>query len=142
MTARSRRRPARPASRRGAALILAVVVAALCVLLTVGLLDAARLRARAVTNTRDHELCRYAAEAGLHRGLAELERDITWRTGVSGVPFPRNLAALGLSSRTATYAVTAADGPDGTVLVRATATLATPRGSFTRVLTATVKQGG
>ena len=122
--------------------MLAIVVAALAVLLTVALLDATALRVRAAANTRDYEVARYLAEAGLHRGLAELEADITWRAGVSDVPFPPDLSALGLRERAGTYSVTAADGPDGTVELRATGTLATARGPVTRVLAVTVKQGG
>ena len=125
---------ARPAVRRGAALLLALVVASLAALLTVALMDAARLRVRAAQNTRDYETARYLAEAGLHRGLAELETDITWRAGVSNVAFP--------PGGPNTYSVTAADGTDGTVEVRATGTVARPDGDVMRVLVATVKQGG
>ena len=142
--ARPARRPAgRPASRRGAALILALIVSVLAVVLTVALLDAARLRTRAAGNTRDYETARYLAEAGLHRGLAELEADITWRAGFADVPFPAGLSSLGIGGPAGTtYSVTAADGPDGTVLLRATGRVPTPRGAYARVLTATVKQGG
>ena len=122
------------APRRGAALLLAIIVASLAVLLTVALMDAARLRIRAAANTRDYETARYLAEAGLHRGLAELEDDITWRTGVSGVNFP--------PSSPDTYAVSVADGADGAVELRATGTVVRGGGSVTRTLTAVVKQGG
>ena len=139
-----RRSPRRARARNGAALLLALVVASLSVLLTVALLDAATLRVRAAANTRDYEVARYLAEAGLHRGLCELEADIAWRAGVSDVAFPPDLSALGLPGGASanTYSVTAADGADGAVDLRATGTVRTARGTFTRVLTATVKQGG
>ncbi|MEM9700959.1 MAG: hypothetical protein AAF907_00785 [Planctomycetota bacterium] len=121
-------------SRRGAALLLALIIASLAALLTVALMDATRLRVRAAGNTRDYETARYLAEAGLHRGLAELEQDINWRAGVSDVNFPPSSAN--------TYSVTATDGADGTVELRATGTVVRVRGDVTRVLTATVKQGG
>ena len=140
----ARRRPSGAPPRRGAALLIALAVATLAVVLTVALLDTWRLRVRAAGNTRDYETARYLAEAGLHHGLAELEQDITWRAGASGVTFPQNLGSLGLPAGggTNTYSVTAADGPDGTVELRATGTVPTARGTVVRVLTAVVKQGG
>ena len=130
--------------RTGAALLLAIIVASLAVLLTVALMDATRLRVRAAGNTRDYEVARYLAEAGLHRGLCELEQDIEWRAGVSDVAYPPDLSGLGLpgGGGTNTYSVTATDGPDGTVELRATGTVTRVRGDVARVLTATIKQGG
>ena len=115
-------------------MLLALIVASLAALLTVALMDATRLRVRAAGNTRDYETARYLDEAGLHRALCELESDITWRTGVSNVAFP--------PGGPNTYSVTVADGPDGTVEVRAAGTVPRPDGAVTRVLTAIVKQGG
>ncbi|MFH5805317.1 hypothetical protein [Alienimonas sp. DA493] len=137
-------RPARrSAARRGAALLLALIVASLAALLTIALMDSTRLRLRAAGNTRDYETARYVAEAGLHRGLSELEADITWRTGYSDVPFPPNPSAYGASGvRVSRYSVTAVDGANGVVELRATGTVERPDGDVTRVLTAVVKQGG
>ncbi len=113
---------------------MALIVASVAALLTIALMDAARLRVRAAGNTRDYETARYLAEAGLHRGLCELEEDIDWRTGVSNVAFPPGGAN--------TYSVTATNGADGTVELRATGQIVRDAGNVTRVLTATVKQGG
>ena len=131
-----------PARRRGAALLLAIIVAGLCAVLTIGLLRAGRLRAMAAANTRDTEIARYAAEAGLHRALAELEADITWRAGVTDQPFPRNLESFGLAPAASSYSVSVTEGADGRLTVRATGTVPRPGGAHTRVLVATVKQGG
>ena len=111
-----------------------MIVAGLAALLTIALMDAARLRVRAAANTRDYEVARYLAEAGLHRGLCELEADITWRAGVSNVAFPPGGPNV--------YSVAAVDGPDGTVELTATGTVVRVRGNVTRTLAATVKQGG
>ncbi|WP_207622188.1 hypothetical protein [Alienimonas californiensis] len=122
---------------------MALIVASLAALLTVALMDASRLRIHAAGNTRDAEVARYVAEAGLHRGLSELEADITWRAGHSDVPFPPDATVYGfMGVRVSQYSVTAADGPDGTVEVRAVGTVVRPDGNVSRVLTATVKQGG
>ena len=125
--------------------MLATLVAAVCVLLVVLLADQTRLRTRAAANTRDYENARYLAEAGLQHGFSLLEEDIGWRAGLSGVTFPNATArsTFGLPADVGgTYSVTAADGPDGTVLVRAEGTVTTSRGPVTRVLEATIKQGG
>ncbi|WP_171187124.1 hypothetical protein [Alienimonas chondri] len=122
---------------------MAIIVASLAALLTIALMDATRLRVRAAINTRDYETARYVAEAGLHRGLCELEQDITWRDGVSNVTFPPNPTAYGgTGGLTSMYSVTVTDGVDGEVDLRAIGTVVRDDGNVTRVLTATVKQGG
>lgn len=117
-------------NRRGAALLLALFVMTLASTLVVAMLDSQTMRYSALRNTKDWDEARYLAEAGLNDAFARLEQNIDWRDGILATEFP-----LGSGS---TYAVTASDGPDGTVEIIATGTA----GSFTRRLQAKIKHGG
>ncbi len=117
-------------SRRAAALLLAIFVMTLTSTLVITMADTQMLRYAALRNTRDWDGARYLAEAGLHDALSALEHNIDWRDGVPPTEFP-----IGSGQ---TYTASVADGPNGTVLIRAEGVA----GSFRRVLTATVKHGG
>lgn len=117
-------------SRTGAALLLAIFVLTVVTSLVVATVDSQTLRYAALRNTRDWDRARYLAESGLQHALSELEKDIDWRSGITTVEFPKDSGY--------TYEAQVANGADGTVIVTATGTA----GSFSRVLTATVKQGG
>ncbi|MFN3189039.1 MAG: hypothetical protein ACE361_00835 [Aureliella sp.] len=120
--------PAR--ARYGAALLMALFVMTVVSSLVVAVLDTQTIRYAALRNTREWDEARYLAEAGLHHALSELEHDIDWRTNVPTTEYP---AGSGFS-----YAASVQDGPNGTVIITATGYA----GAFSRVLTATVKQGG
>ena len=116
--------------RGGAALLLAIFVLTVVTSLVVATVDSQTLRYAALRNTRDWERARYLAESGLNHALSELEQNIDWRTGISTVEFP-----IGSGQ---TYEASVDAGSSGTVVVTATG----HSGGFSRVLTATVKQGG
>ncbi len=118
------------APRRGAALMLAIFVMVLASTLVVAVLDTQTLRYAALRNTRDWDYARYLAEAGLHHALSRLEDDIDWRSDLTDIEFPAGSGH--------TYSASIRNGPDGTVIVHATGRA----GSFSRVLTATIKHGG
>ena len=117
-------------NRRGASLLIALFVMTLASTLVVAMLDSQTMRYSALRNTKEWDEARYLAEAGLNDAFARLEQNINWRDGILATEFP-----LGSGS---TYAVTANDGPDGTVEITATGTA----GNFTRRLQATIKHGG
>ncbi len=119
-----------PRRRRAAAWMTTLFVMATTVMLVVAALDTETLQFATLRNTLDYDRARYLAEAGIQHALAELEQDINWRTGVTDVEFP-----VGSGN---TYTATAADGPEGTVIVTATGRA----GSFQRRLEVQVKQGG
>ncbi|GIW99879.1 MAG: hypothetical protein KatS3mg111_3212 [Pirellulaceae bacterium] len=116
--------------RRGAALLLAIFVMAVVSALAVAMVDAQTLRFAALRNARDWDQARYLAEAGLQHAFARLEKDYELRQPIGPIEFPAGSDHY--------YAATIDDGPDGTVVVRAEGTV----GEFSRVLVATVKQGG
>lgn len=116
--------------RRGAAMLTALFVMTVSSVLVISIMDTETLQYSALRNTMDWDRARYLAEAGLQHALAELEADITWRTGISSTQFPSGSGNL--------YWATAADGANGTVVVTAWG----QAGSVTRKLETTVKQGG
>ena len=116
--------------RRGAAMMTALFVMTVSSVLVISIMDTETLQYSALRNTMDWDRARYLAEAGLQHALAELEADITWRTGISNTQFPSGSGDL--------YWATAADGANGTVVVSAWGQV----GSVTRKLETTVKQGG
>src|SRR5687767_7486050 len=116
--------------RRGAAMMTALFVMTVSSVLVISIMDTETLQYSALRNTMDWDRARYLAEAGLQHALAELEADITWRTGISNTQFPAGSGNL--------YWATAADGANGTVVVTAWG----QAGSVTRKLETTVKQGG
>lgn len=119
----------RPA-RGGVALLLAIFVMLVSSTLVISMAETQMLRYAALRNTRDWDSARFLAEAGLHHALSSLEDDIEWRTGVARTEFP---VGTGQS-----YTATVADGPSGTVRITAVGSA----GTFSRVLTATIKHGG
>ena len=111
-------------------MVTALFVMAVSSVLVISIMDTETLQYAALRNTMDWDRARYLAEAGLQHALAELEADITWRTGVSSTQFPAGSGN--------TYWATAVDGTNGTVVVTAWG----QAGSVTRKLETTVKQGG
>ena len=118
------------ARRSGAALLLAIFVMTVASTLVIAMADSQMLRYAALRNTRDWDDARYLAEAGLHHALSQLEKNIDWRTDIGTTEFP-----AGSGNQ---YSATIQDGPNGTVVINATGRA----GSFSRVLTATIKHGG
>lgn len=120
----------RECSRRGAALLLALLVMTLASTLVVATMDAQTMRYAALRNTQQWDEARYVAEAGLNDAFAHLEKDIQWRAGISSTEFP-----TGSGNR---YSAVVTDAADGAVSVIATGSA----GGFTRRIQATVKHGG
>ena len=116
--------------RRGAAMLTALFVMTVSSVLVISIMDTETLQYSALRNTLDWDRARYLAEAGLQHALAELEADITWRTGISNTQFPAGSGNL--------YWATAVDGANRTVVVTAWGQAA----NVTRKLETTVKQGG
>jgi type II secretory pathway component PulK len=129
MTTNNIYRPALKA-RRGAALLMALFIMTAASALVVAIADSQSLRYSALRNTKQWDQSRYLAEAGLHEALATLETDFTWRTGVQATEFP-----IGSGNR---YEVSVRDGTDGEVIVQSVGFA----GTFTRSLSARLKQGG
>lgn len=125
-------RPARnrKARRSGTALMMAIFVMTVASTLVISMADTQMLRYAALRNTRDWEHARYLAEAGLHHALSLLENDIEWRNDVVTTEFPAGSGH--------TYSATIRDGAGATVIIDATGNA----GSFSRVLSATIKHGG
>ena len=88
--------------RRGAAMMTALFVMTVSSVLVISIMDTETLQYSALRNTLDWDRARYLAEAGLQHALAELEADITWRTGISNTQFPAGSGNL--------YWATAVDG--------------------------------
>jgi type II secretory pathway component PulK len=116
--------------RGGAALLVALFTMTIASALVVAIADSHSQRYAAFRNTRQWDQARYVAEAGLHDALARLEKDITWRAGLAAIEFP-----LGSGNR---YQVSVQDGSDGKVIVQAVGM----SGSFSRILSTIIKQGG
>ncbi len=108
----------------------AMFVMAVSSVMVISIMDTETLQYAALRNTMDWDRARYLAEAGLQHALAEVEADITWRTGITNTQFPAGSGNI--------YWATAVDGPNGTVVVTAFG----QAGGVTRKLETTVKQGG
>lgn len=130
MTTRNLFADAKRRLRRGAALMTAMFVMAVSSVMVISIMDTETLQYAALRNTMDWDRARYLAEAGLQHALAEVEADITWRTGITNTQFPAGSGNI--------YWASAVDGPNGTVVVTAFG----QAGGVTRKLETTVKQGG
>lgn len=108
----------------------AMFVMAVSSVMVISIMDTETLQYAALRNTMDWDRARYLAEAGLQHALAEVEADITWRTGITNTQFPAGSGNI--------YWASAVDGPNGTVVV----TSFGQAGGVTRKLETTVKQGG
>jgi type II secretory pathway component PulK len=111
-------------------MMTALFVMAVTSVIVIGILDTETLQYSALRNTIEYDRARYLAEAGAAHAVAFLERDITWRDGISITEFP--------SGSGDTYTATVVDGPDSTVIVTASGV----SGRVTRRLQLTIKQGG
>ncbi len=126
-----KRHRVRPTSRRtGSAMMTALFVMAVTTAVVIGILDTEQLQYAALKNTIEYERARYLAEAGVAHAMTYLERDITWRQGISTIEYPAGSGD--------TYSAQAVDGPNQTVVVTATGVA----GRVTRRLQATIKHGG
>ena len=139
-----RRRLRRP-SRRGAALLVALVVVSLVMMFTVALMDATRLRVKAAGNTRDYEI------ASLPRRGRSAPRAVRAGSGhhLAGRRFERDLSARFRRPRAVRrgrveHLLRHRRGRGGRRRRPAghRHRRAGPEENVTRVLTATVKQGG
>ncbi|MAT69763.1 MAG: hypothetical protein CMJ58_09585 [Planctomycetaceae bacterium] len=101
------RRRARPANRRGAALLVALFVIFAVATATVSIFNSLTSEIAALRNALEYERALYLANAGVHAAAAELESDATWRGTVSEGTFPAD----------DTYTATAVDGSNGSVTV-------------------------
>lgn len=113
-------------------MILALFVMTACSTFVISIVDTETLQYSSLRNTIDWDRARYLAEAGIQHALAELEADITWRTGVANVQCPPGSGNV--------YSATVTNSPagNGEIMVSATGTA----GNVTRRLQTTVKQGG
>lgn len=125
-TLATRRNP----SRRGASLMIAVFVMAICALIVVTTLDTQTLQYASLRNTMDYDKARYLAEAGAQHALAFLEDDITATDDLDWTEFP-----IGSGDR---YMAEVTDNGDGTITVTGIG----EAGSVTRRLEILVKMGG
>ena len=116
--------------RKGAALMMALLVMAATTMVLVSILDTQTMQFMALNNTLDYDRARYLAEAGMNHAVSILEQDITFRGTISQADFP---AGSGNS-----YQATVQDGLAGEIAIAASGT----SGNFTRRVQATVKQGG
>jgi len=116
--------------RRGAAILVALLVMAATTMVLVAVLDTQTMQYMALNNTINYDRARYLAEAGLNHSLSILEQDITFRGTITQADFP---AGSGNS-----YQATVQDGLGGTISIEAAGT----SGAFTRRVTANIKQGG
>jgi type II secretory pathway component PulK len=117
-------------ARKAAAILTALFIMTVSSTIVIAMFDTQTLQYTAMRNTIDWDRARYMAEAGVQHALAELEADISWRTGVLVTEFPAGSGN--------TYSATAVDGANGTVIVTAQGTA----GNVTRRLQTTIKQGG
>ena len=122
--------PSKRPPRKGAALLVALLVMAATTMVVVSILDTQTMQFMALNNTLNYDRARYLAEAGMNHSLSILEQDITFRGTITQADFP---AGSGNS-----YQATVQDGLGGTISISASGT----SGTFTRRVTATVKQGG
>lgn len=119
-----------PATRRGAAMLVALLVMAATTMVVVSVLDTQTMQFMALHNTLDYDRARYLAEAGMNHALSILEQDITFRGTISQADFPTGSGN--------SYQATVQDGAGGAISITASGT----SGSFTRRVAANVKQGG
>jgi len=117
-------------ARQGAALLVAILVMSATTMVLIAVLDTQSMQYMSLNNTLDYDRARYLAEAGMNHSLSILEQDITFRGTISQSDFP---AGSGNS-----YGATVTDGAGGAISILASGT----SGSFTRRVTANVKQGG
>lgn len=120
----------KPSTRKGAALLVALLVMAATTMVLVSVLDTQTMQFMALNNTLNYDRARYLAEAGMNHSLSILEQDITFRGTISQADFP---AGSGNS-----YQATVQDGVAGAIAITASGT----SGTFTRRVAANVKQGG
>jgi Tfp pilus assembly protein PilX len=95
--------------RSGAALLLVLFVVTFTSAMVIGMLDSETVDMAIQRNTADYERAFYLASAGVSHGLAELEENMMWRTGVVGVEFPTGSGN--------TYSVAVTDGTGNQVIV-------------------------
>jgi hypothetical protein len=120
----------RRSPRKGAALLVALLVMAATSMVLIAVLDTQSMQFMSLNNTLDYDRARYLAEAGMSHSFSILEQDITFRGTISQADFP---AGSGNS-----YQATVQDGAGGEIFITASGT----SGTFTRRLVANVKQGG
>ncbi len=116
--------------RRGAALLAALFVMSVTSMIVIGILQTETVQFTALHNTIEYDRSRYLAEAGVHHGLSQIERNIEWRGTISKTEFPPGSGEF--------YRTKVEDGPGGTVLVTGWGV----SGSFSRSVQVQVKQGG
>ncbi len=105
---------ARRRSRAGSALLICLFVVSATAMMVISMVDAETYQYSALRNTMAYERANYLAAAAVNHALAELEQDVTWRTGITSTEFP--------SGSGDTYAATAADGSGKQVVVTGTGT--------------------
>ena len=116
--------------RKGAALLVALLVMAATTMVVVSVLDTQTMQFMALNNTLDYDRARYLAEAGMNHSFSILEQDITFRGTISQADFPPGSGN--------SYTATVQDGVGGLISITAAGT----SGSFTRRVAANIKQGG
>ena len=97
--------------------------------MVVAMLDAETMDMTILRNTADYDRAYYLAAAGVNHALAELEHNMSWRTGVPAVEFPAGSGQ--------TYSASVVDGSGIQVVVTGTGVA----GGVTRKLQVTVEPG-
>ena len=119
---RSRSRP----SRRGAALLVCLMVIFMSVLLVVQILDTLTLNLASERNAIDYQRALFLANAGIHEAASELENDPNWRGVVTDGAYPGHNA----------YSAAVVDGTEpGAVAVTSTGI----SGNISRTVTALIE---
>ncbi len=97
--------------RQGAALLVCIFVITMTTVIVVAMFETETLQLTALRHTVDYQRAYFLASAGAHHALAELEADLSWRTGIPSTEFP--------SGSGSTYSATVADGADDTLVITA-----------------------
>jgi len=108
------KRSQRRSNRRGAALLICLLIVSATGLMVISMVEAEAYQFSALRNTIAYERANYLAAAAVNHSLAELEQDVSWRTGISSTEFP--------SGTGDTYSATAVDGAGKQVVVTGTGT--------------------
>ncbi len=120
----------RRSRRRGAAILIALLVMMATSMVLISVLDTQTMQYKALNNTLDYDRARYMAEAGLAHSLSILELDITFRGTITQADFP---AGSGNG-----YETVVQDGAGSDIVITATGTA----GKFSRRAEVNIKQGG
>lgn len=118
------RRSARPAPRRGAALLMVLFVIFMVSAMVLNVLSTEVVQYSVTRNVMDYERALYLANAGVHHACTELINDSGWRGTVTDGSYPGD----------DTYSATAANGTGSQVVITSVGVA----GGATRTIEATI----